>query len=181
MSLTPSPLAPREKKLLVASDDHGRDLTGVQNLKKKQKRMETEVASHEPALQRVQESGQKLMEVSTASEIPQIENRIRQLDQAWSELRHTSAGRSQKLDQSLVYQTFLAKLEEEEAWISEKQQLLAVDDYGDNMAAVQGLLKKHDTFETDLSVHSDRLRDVLQQGEQLIADGNHHADQIRAR
>ncbi|XP_037079829.1 spectrin alpha chain-like [Pollicipes pollicipes] len=171
----------KEKKLLVASDDHGRDLTGVQNLKKKQKRMETEVASHEPALQRVQESGQKLMEVSTASEIPQIENRIRQLDQAWSELRHTSSGRTQKLDQSLVYQTFLAKLEEEEAWISEKQQLLGVDDYGDNMAAVQGLLKKHDTFETDLSVHTDRLRDVLQQGEQLCADGNHHADQIRAR
>jgi len=56
-----------------------------------------------------------------------------------------------------------------------------VDDYGDNMAAVQGLLKKHDAFETDLQVHTDRLKDCLAQGQQLIADGNHHEDQIRQR
>jgi len=51
----------------------------------------------------------------------------------------------------------LAKIEEEEAWVSEKQQLLTVPDLGENMAAVQGLLKKHDAFETDLSVHNDKV------------------------
>jgi len=45
------------------------------------------------------------------------------------------------------------QVEEEEAWISEKQQLLSVEDYGDSMAAVQGLLKKHDAFETDFQAH----------------------------
>ena len=45
---------------------------------------------------------------------------------------------------------------EEEAWISEKQQLLTVPDLGDNMAAVQGLIKKHDAFEGDISVHGER-------------------------
>ena len=41
----------REKKLLVGSDDFGRDLTGVQNLRKKHKRLEAELNSHEPAIQ----------------------------------------------------------------------------------------------------------------------------------
>ena len=41
----------KEKKLLVTSDDYGRDLTGVQNLRKKHKRFESELASHEPAIQ----------------------------------------------------------------------------------------------------------------------------------
>ena len=41
----------KEKKLLVGSDDYGRDLTGVQNLRKKHKRQEAELASHEPAIQ----------------------------------------------------------------------------------------------------------------------------------
>ena len=45
------PLYFREKKLLVGSDDYGRDLTGVQNLRKKHKRLEAELASHEPAIQ----------------------------------------------------------------------------------------------------------------------------------
>ena len=41
----------REKKLLVGSDDYGRDLTGVQNLRKKHKRLEAELSSHEPSIQ----------------------------------------------------------------------------------------------------------------------------------
>jgi spectrin alpha len=44
----------KEKKLLVTSDDYGRDLTGVQNLRKKHKRFESELGSHEPAIQSVQ-------------------------------------------------------------------------------------------------------------------------------
>lgn len=41
----------REKKLLVGSDDYGRDLTGVQNLRKKHKRLEAEIENHEPSIQ----------------------------------------------------------------------------------------------------------------------------------
>merc|ERR1712183_152137 len=74
-----------------------------------------------------------------------------------------------------------AKIEEEEAWISEKQQLLTVPDLGDNMAAVQGLLKKHDAFETDISVHGDRCTDICEAGQQLIDERNHHADSIAQR
>lgn len=48
-----------------------------------------------------------------------------------------TSDRGTKLNESLAYQNFLAKLEEEEAWISEKHQLLNVEDYGDTMAAVQ--------------------------------------------
>lgn len=57
---------------MVASDDYGRDLTGVQNLKKKHKRLEAELASHEPAIQAVQEAGEKLMDVSNLG-VPEIE------------------------------------------------------------------------------------------------------------
>jgi len=170
----------KEKKLLVASDDYGRDLTGVQNLKKKHKRLESELASHEPAIQAVQEAGQQLMNVSNLG-VPEIEQRLRMLNQAWDELKLMAATRGQKLDESLTYQQFLAKVEEEEAWISEKQQLLSVDDFGDNMAAVQGLLKKHDAFETDFTVHRDRCNDISEAGNQLIRDGNHHSNSVAQR
>merc|ERR1712045_1058634 len=61
------------------------------------------------------------------------------------------------------------------------QQLLTVPDLGDNMAAVQGLLKKHDAFETDISVHGDRCTDICEAGQKLIDDRNHHADSIAQR
>lgn len=72
-------------------------------------------------------------------------------------------------------------MEEEEAWITEKQQLLSVEDYGDTMAAVQGLLKKHDAFETDFAAHGERCKDICEAGEQLIKAGNHRADAIGQR
>lgn len=170
----------KEKKLLVGSDDYGRDLTGVQNLKKKHKRLEAELASHEPAIQAVQEAGEKLMDVSNLG-VPEIEQRLKALNQAWAELKNLAATRGQKLDESLIYQQFLAKVEEEEAWITEKQQLLSVEDYGDSMATVQGLLKKHDAFETDFAAHHDRGSDICEQGATLVANKNHHADSISQR
>ncbi|XP_065169865.1 spectrin alpha chain isoform X2 [Atheta coriaria] len=170
----------KEKKLLVGSDDYGRDLTGVQNLKKKHKRFEAELASHEPAIQAVQEAGEKLMDVSNLG-VPEIEQRLKALNQAWDELKQLAATRGQKLDESLTYQQFLATVEEEEAWISEKQQLLSVEDYGDTMAAVQGLLKKHDAFDTDFQAHRDRCNDIGEDGKKLVAEENHHSEAIKQK
>jgi len=170
----------KEKKLLVTSDDYGRDLTGVQNLKKKHKRFESELASHEPAIQAVQEAGQQLIDVSQLGG-DEIEQRLKQLTDVWEELKEMSTSRGRKLEESIIFQQFLAKIEEEEAWISEKQQLLTVPDLGDNMAAVQGLIKKHDAFETDLAVHGERCNDIKEMGQQLIDEKNHHADAITQR
>merc|ERR1712012_566466 len=52
---------------------------------------------------------------------------------------------------------------------------------GENMAAVQGLLKKHDAFETDLSVHNDKVKEINDAGQKLIEAKNHHADSIVQR
>ena len=80
--------------------------------------------------------------------------------------------RGQKLEQSYAYQQFSANVEEEEAWISEKQHLLSGDDFGDTMAAVQGLIKKHEAFETDFQVHRDRCVEIKKEGEKLIEEVN---------
>lgn len=170
----------KEKKLLVNSTDFGRDLTGVQNLKKKHKRLESELSSHEPSIQLVQEAGQSLMSESNLG-VPEIESRLQGLEHNWIELKKMTSSRGNKLEESHVFQQFMAKVEEEEAWISEKSQLISVDDYGDSMAAVQGLLKKHDAFEADFAVHRERCADIINAGNQLIAEKNHHSDAISQR
>jgi len=170
----------KEKKLLVGSDDYGRDLTGVQNLKKKHKRLESELASHQPTINSVQEAGQHLISVSQFGG-QEIEERLQQLNDVWKELQEMASSRGSKLDESITYQQFLAKIEEEEAWVSEKQQLLTVPDLGENMAAVQGLLKKHDAFETDLTVHNDKVSEINNAGQKLIEARNHHSSNIVQR
>ncbi|ESO09912.1 hypothetical protein HELRODRAFT_156368 [Helobdella robusta] len=170
----------KEKKLLVGSDDYGRDLTGVQNLRKKHKRLEAELSSHDPSIQSVQDTGEKLMADSSLM-TSDIQQRVNQLGANWDELKELAKNRGKKLDESLAYQQFGASIEEEEAWINEKQHLLSGDDYGDSLAAVQGLLKKHNAFETDFKVHEDRCNEITKEGGKLISEGNHNADNIKQR
>ena len=66
-----------------------------------------------------------------------IQQRLQQLASNWDELKDLAAQRGQKLDESLAYQQFVANVEEEEAWITEKQHLLSGEDMGDTLAAVQ--------------------------------------------
>merc|ERR1719273_2958875 len=100
----------KEKKLLVTSDDYGLDLTGVQNLRKKHKRFESELASHEPTINSVQEAGQHLIDVSQFGG-QEIKERLQQLNGVWKELQEMASSRGSKLDESITYQQFLAKIE----------------------------------------------------------------------
>lgn len=128
---------------MVGSDDFGRDLTGVQNLRKKHKRLEAELNSHEPSIQNVQDIGEKLMAESNLM-IDEIQNKLQQMATSWDELKTMASNRGQKLDESLAYQQFVANVEEEEAWITEKQHLLSGEDLGDTLAAVQVTTKGGD-------------------------------------
>uniref|UniRef100_A0A8B9L2K7 Spectrin alpha chain, non-erythrocytic 1 n=1 Tax=Astyanax mexicanus TaxID=7994 RepID=A0A8B9L2K7_ASTMX len=157
----------KEKKLLVSSEDYGRDLTGVQNLRKKHKRLEAELGAHEPAIQSVLDTGKKLSDDNTIGQ-EEIQQRLAQFVEHWKELKDLAAARGQRLEESLEYQQFVANVEEEEAWINEKLNLVGSEDYGDTLAAVQGLLKKHEAFETDFTVHRDRVSDVCANGDELI-------------
>lgn len=170
----------KEKKLLVSSDDYGRDLAGVQNLMKKHKRLESDLAGHGPAIKAVQDAGQRLM-VESSVGAPEIDQRLQNLEQNWLELQNMSNLRSQKLAESADYQKFLSKVDEEEAWIREKRQALAGPDPSDTMAAVQGLLKKHDVLETEFQSHRDRLDELNAEGKKMIEQGNHHQEGIEAR
>lgn len=170
----------KEKKLLVSSDDYGRDLTGVQNLRKKHRRLDNELASHEPQVALVREKGLELMSISDVG-APEIRQRMAALEESWNQIRAITGKRHQKLNESENFQIFVGKVEEEEAWLNEKQQILSSDNFGENMAGVQGLLKKHDAFEADLALHTQRIKQLIDEGQQLIDSGNHHAPMIKTR
>lgn len=74
---------------MVSSDDYGRDLNGVHNLKKKHKRLDNELAAHEPLIEQVLDKGQQLMATTDMGK-PAIGERMQALQQSWTELKgHT--------------------------------------------------------------------------------------------
>ncbi|CAH8834837.1 unnamed protein product [Trichobilharzia szidati] len=171
----------REKKILVSSEDYGRDLIGVRNLRKKHERIENEVAAHDPFIKQVIAQGEELTVGVQLADPEEVRKRMQRLQSAWEELQGLSALRRQKLEESLAYQDFIDGVEEEEAWILEKQHLLSSEDYGDTLAAVQGLLKKHDAFESDLNVHNEKCKELCSTGSELVQSDNHNRLAIQQR
>lgn len=47
------------------------------------------------------------------------------------------------------------------SWIKEKEQLMASDDFGRDLASVQALLRKHEGLERDLAALEDKVRRFL--------------------
>lgn len=82
----------REKKLLVSSDDYGRDLTGVQNLRKKHRRLDNELVSHETQVDLVRGKGLELVNLSDTA-APEIRKRMESLQESWNEIRNITEKR----------------------------------------------------------------------------------------
>nr|CAB3266545.1 spectrin alpha chain, non-erythrocytic 1 [Phallusia mammillata] len=166
-----------EKKLLVSSEDCGRDLTSINNLRKKQKRIEAEISSHEPNINRLMISGSKIKEeASLYNEV--IQERINTLNNNWDSLKELSNQRSLRLKQAQTFQQFRADLEEESSWLGQQQTVAESQQVPQSLAATQSLLAKHEAFETDLSVHCDRISAVKATGQSLIDEENPHAESV---
>lgn len=86
-----------------------------------------------------------------------------------------------RLEQAEDFRQFSASVDEEETWIQEKQHLLSASDVGNTLAIVQGLLKKHEVFETDLQHHNDRCMEIENEGDLLIESNNMYADDVADR
>ncbi|XP_045697382.1 spectrin alpha chain, erythrocytic 1 [Phyllostomus hastatus] len=156
-----------EKLVRVSSQDYGRDLQGVQNLLKKHKRLEGELKAHEPAIQNVLNMAEGLGD-KAAVEREEIQERLTQFVQHWEKLKELTKARGLRLEESLEYLQFMENAEEEEAWINEKEEVVAQGDSGDTLAATQSLLKKQEALVNDFAVHEARVQNVCAQGRDIL-------------
>ena len=159
----------REKKLLVTSDDYGRDFNQSQNLRRKHKRFEIDLGSHEPNVRNLQQLGSQLTQDVGNSD---IDRKCKDLVHHWESLKQAADDRTKKLDESITYHNWASTLDEENAWIKERLHIMNNPDIGTTLVTVQGLQKKQESFEADFGTQKERCQDILQQGQKLI-------DQVR--
>lgn len=76
----------------------------------------------------------------------------------------TSSGKKWYFDtvkmQTCVFDFNDRDVDETISWIKEKEQLMASDDFGRDLASVQALLRKHEGLERDLAALEDKARTI---------------------
>lgn len=87
--------------------------------------------------------------------------------------------RQEKLEQLAA--RFDRKAGMREVWLSENQRLVAQDNFGFDLAAVEAAVKKHEAIETDINAYEERVQAVVSVAQELETEQYNDIDRITAR
>jgi len=68
-----------------------------------------------------------------------------------------------------------------ESWLSENQRLVAQDNFGFDLAAVEAAVKKHEAIETDIRAYEERVQAVVAVSQELETELYHDVERVIAR
>ncbi|KAK2104342.1 hypothetical protein P7K49_018198 [Saguinus oedipus] len=109
--------------------------------------------------------------------------------QAWESLEEAEYRRELALRNELIRQEKLEQLARRfdrkaamrETWLNENQRLVAQDNFGYDLAAVEAAKKKHEAIETDTAAYEERVRALEDLAQELEKENYHDQKRITAR
>ena len=89
--------------------------------------------------------------------------------------------RKQRLVDSLAVQQLFRDVEDEEAWIREKEPIISSSNRGRDLIGVQNLIKKHSSMQAEINHHEPKMDTVYQSAQNMVDEGHFAADEIKNR
>ncbi|NXW55501.1 SPTB1 protein, partial [Eurystomus gularis] len=114
---------------------------------------------------------------------------VSDINRAWEQLEKAEHERELALRNELIRQEKLEQLARRfdrkaamrEAWLSENQRLVAQDNFGQDLPAVEAAKKKHEAIETDTAAYKERVQAIEVVAKELELEGYHDIQRIKAR
>ena len=114
---------------------------------------------------------------------------ISDINAAWQELEHAEHEREMALRREMIrlewLQQLAAKFDRKaslrESWLDDNQVIISIDDFGNDLQAVEASVKRHEAIDTDIKAHEERIKGVSRLSEQLQAENFHAADDVADR
>ncbi|KFU90034.1 Spectrin beta chain, erythrocyte, partial [Chaetura pelagica] len=114
---------------------------------------------------------------------------VSDINRAWEQLEKAEHERELALRNELIRQEKLEQLARRfdrkaamrEAWLSENQRLVAQDNFGQDLPAVEAAKKKHEAIETDTAAYKERVQAIVAVARELELEGYHDIQRINKR
>ena len=164
----------------LQSEDYGKDLTSVQNLLKKHALIEADVNSHQDRVDGVKIASEQFCEQGHFDS-ENIKAKHLALAERYEALLKPMTNRKQRLVDSLAVQQLFRDVEDEEAWIREKEPIISSSNRGKDLIGVQNLIKKHSNMSGEISNHEPKLEQVYEQAQTMIEETHFASEEIKAR
>ncbi|XP_017070971.2 spectrin beta chain, non-erythrocytic 1 isoform X2 [Drosophila eugracilis] len=167
-----------EVELQLSSEDYGKDLAAVSNLLKKHERLEADVAHHGELAEQLKQKDEQFFQADHFLR-HEIHERATVSIRRYNTLHEPLGIRRENLEDSLSLQQFLRDAEDELQWLAEKQVVAGSQDLGTSLLSVQGLQKKHNSLEAELTSQEPLIQALLQRGQQMIRDNHFASEQLQ--
>ncbi len=164
----------------LQAEDFGKDLTSVQNLQKKHALLETDIASHQDRIDGVRIAAEQFCS-GGHFDSDNIKAKQASLQDRYNNLMNPLTNKKQRLMQSLAVQQLFRDVEDEEAWIREKEPIIASTNRGKDLIGVQNLIKKHQAMMAEVNNHEPRIDAVSQTAQHMVEEGHFASDEIKTR
>ncbi|XP_023176009.2 spectrin beta chain, non-erythrocytic 1 isoform X1 [Drosophila hydei] len=165
-------------EMQLSSEDYGKDLATVSNLLKKHERLEADVAHHNELSDQLKIKDEQFFQLDHFLK-HDIHERAMATIKRYNTLHEPITIRRENLEDSLSLQQFLRDAEDELQWLAEKQLIAGSQDLGSSLLAVQGLQKKHNALEAELTSQEPLIQALLQRGQQMIRDNHFASEQLQ--
>uniref|UniRef100_A0A8C2XQU6 Spectrin, beta, erythrocytic n=1 Tax=Cyclopterus lumpus TaxID=8103 RepID=A0A8C2XQU6_CYCLU len=114
---------------------------------------------------------------------------VADINKAWGRLERAEHVRERVLRDELIRQEKLEQMARRfdrkaamrETWLLENQRLVAQDNFGYDLPAVEAAKKKHDAIETDIAAYEERVQVLVDISKELESERYHDAKRIDAR
>ncbi|NXH75469.1 SPTB1 protein, partial [Hydrobates tethys] len=114
---------------------------------------------------------------------------VSDINRAWEQLEKAEHERELALRTELIRQEKLEQLARRfdrkaamrEAWLNENQRLVAQDNFGQDLPAVEAAKKKHEAIETDTAAYKERVQAIEAVAKELEVEGYHDIQRINKR
>ncbi|KAL0969750.1 hypothetical protein UPYG_G00231790 [Umbra pygmaea] len=114
---------------------------------------------------------------------------VSDINRAWERLERAEHERELVLRDELIRQEkleqmarrFDRKASMRETWLLENQRLVAQDNFGYDLPAVEAAKKKHDAIETDIAAYEERVQGIVAISKELESERYHDAKRIDVR
>lgn len=177
-----------EIKVNLQSEEYGKHLMGVEDLLQKHSIIESDIAIVGARVEAINAQAQTFVDTDFPDVggykpcSPQlVSDRIVHLTAAYEELLQLANERQSRLKEARKMWQFYDDVEDEEAWIKEKEQIMSSPDLGHDLTSVRLLLTKHKANEDELNSRYSHLPTVLQVGHDLIKADNFGSEKIQNR
>jgi len=169
----------KEKEQLMSSPDLGRDLTSVLLLLQKHQAYEDELNAKHAQLLKALEAGQDLIKAGNTNS-DRIEERIRDIQEKWTNLIELATYRKKRLLDSQAFQQFCADADDINTWMVDTLTQVSSEEVGHDEASAQALVKKHKELMDEMAHYKQNI-DALHQQADSLADEERTSPEVQSR